>query len=120
LAIYNDQGRKSQRWAWIKRTYNQRRWLRPWLLAYTLVRARGVTTLLDFKHLRPFASWRNYGIERGMSPWWDVVDWVGGYPFEVAKPEAVFDFFRAKGFVLTKLKTCGGGHGCNEFVFVKP
>jgi 2-polyprenyl-6-hydroxyphenyl methylase/3-demethylubiquinone-9 3-methyltransferase len=28
-----------------------------------------------------------------MSAWRDVVDWVGGYPFEVAKPERVFDFY---------------------------
>lgn len=35
---------------------------------------------------------------RGMSPWRDVVDWVGGYPFEVARPEQVFDFYvRASG-----------------------
>jgi hypothetical protein len=25
-----------------------------------------------------------------MSAWRDVVDWVGGYPFEVAKPEEFF------------------------------
>ena len=30
---------------------------------------------------------RDYGKnERGMSFWQDLVDWVGGYPFEVAKP----------------------------------
>ena len=51
--------------------------------------------------------------------WYDLVDWVGGYPFEVARPEAVFNFFRARGFVLTYLTTQGCGHGCNEFVFVK-
>jgi 2-polyprenyl-6-hydroxyphenyl methylase/3-demethylubiquinone-9 3-methyltransferase len=54
-----------------------------------------------------------------MSPWYDLIDWVGGYPFETAKPEAVFNFFKQRGFALEKLKTCGGGHGCNEFVFVK-
>ena len=54
-----------------------------------------------------------------MSPWHDVVDWVGGYPFEVARPEQVLDFCRGRGFELRKLKTCGGGHGCNEFVFGK-
>ena len=27
-----------------------------------------------------------------MSAWYDAIDWVGGYPFEVAKPEEVFDF----------------------------
>jgi 2-polyprenyl-6-hydroxyphenyl methylase/3-demethylubiquinone-9 3-methyltransferase len=54
-----------------------------------------------------------------MTPWRDVIDWVGGYPFEVSRPEEVFDFLRHRGFRLDKLKTCGGGHGCNEFVFVK-
>jgi hypothetical protein len=52
-----------------------------------------------------------------MSPWRDVVDWVGGYPYEVARTEEIFEFFKKKGFVLGKLKTCGGGHGCNVFVF---
>jgi 2-polyprenyl-6-hydroxyphenyl methylase/3-demethylubiquinone-9 3-methyltransferase len=52
-----------------------------------------------------------------MSRWHDVVDWVGGYPFEVATPGAVLDFCRARGFNLIRLKTCGGKMGCNEFVF---
>lgn len=65
-------------------------------------------------------TWNTYGKNnRGMSAWRDIVDWAGGYPFEVAKPEEVFDFFQAKGFSLKKLKTCAGGLGCNEFVFVK-
>ncbi len=54
---------------------------------------------------------------RGMSYWHDLIDWIGGYPFEVATPEAIFDFYTTRGFQLTKLKTCGGGLGCNEFVF---
>ena len=66
---------------------------------------------------RGFRRWRNYGDERGMSPWHNMVDWVGGYPFEVAKPEAILDFYRPRGFTLARLKTCGGGLGCNEFVF---
>ena len=54
-----------------------------------------------------------------MSVWYDLVDWVGGYPFEVAKPEEILHFYRKKRFGLVRLKTCGGGHGCNEYVFVK-
>ncbi len=54
---------------------------------------------------------------RGMSAKRDKVDWLGGYPFEVARPEEVFDFYRKKSFILERLKTCGGGLGCNEFVF---
>ena len=56
---------------------------------------------------------------RAMDPWRNVVDWVGGYPFEVAKPDEIFEFYRQRGFELQRLKTCAGGHGCNEFVFVR-
>jgi len=51
-----------------------------------------------------------------MSAWHDLVDWVGGYPFEVAKPEEVFEFCRARGFTLERLIT-RQGRGCNEFCF---
>ena len=54
---------------------------------------------------------------RGMSYWHDLIDWIGGFPFEVAQPEQVFEFMRVRGFRLERLKTCGGGLGCNEFVF---
>ena len=51
-----------------------------------------------------------------MSVWHDWVDWVGGMPFEVAKPEDIVvpltDEFR-----LVNLKTVGNGWGCNEYVF---
>ena len=52
-----------------------------------------------------------------MHPWHDLVDWVGGLPFEVARPEEIFDFYREKGFQLDRLVTCGGRLGCNQFVF---
>ncbi|HET6585778.1 MAG TPA: class I SAM-dependent methyltransferase, partial [Nannocystaceae bacterium] len=54
---------------------------------------------------------------RGMSVWHDWVDWVGGYPYEVATPEQVFEAVVAHGFVLTTLRTCGGHAACNQFVF---
>ena len=57
---------------------------------------------------------------RGMSLLYDWIDWLGGYPFEVAKPEKIFDFYAARGFLLQRLKTCGGRLGCNEFVFRAP
>jgi 2-polyprenyl-6-hydroxyphenyl methylase/3-demethylubiquinone-9 3-methyltransferase len=53
---------------------------------------------------------------RGMHRWYDLVDWVGGWPFEVAKPEEIFRYLHDRGFELRDLKTCGGGLGCNEFV----
>ena len=59
------------------------------------------------------------GNNRGMNWWHDMVDWVGGYPFEVSKPEDVFYFFKKRGFSLIELKTCAGELGCNEYVFEK-
>ncbi len=54
-----------------------------------------------------------------MSIWHDLVDWVGGYPFEVARPEEVFEFCAARGFALRRLKTVGGRLDNNQFVFEK-
>ena len=65
----------------------------------------------------PLARHRAEGLPRGMSFWHDVVDWVGGWPFETSTPEQVFDFCRARGFALCSLRTVGGRSGCNEFVF---
>jgi len=69
--------------------------------------------------LHPLHTFRNYHSLRGMSFWTDVVDWIGGYPFEVATPEQIFDFFRKRGFVLENLTTVQGKMGNNEFVFRK-
>ena len=118
IAIYNDQGHPSRYWYHIKRLYNRTpALLRPLILVPCFIRLRGPMLVRDLLHGHPLRSWRSYGKERGMSPWYDVVDWVGGFPFEVAKPEQIFDFCRTRGFVLTRLKTCGSGRGCNEYVF---
>jgi len=121
VAVYNDQGRASIRWRTVKRLYTRLpRPLRPLVLWPALVRVWGPTTLRDLVRGQPFHTWRNYGrTSRGMHPWTDLVDWVGGYPFEVAKPEEVLDFCRGRNFELRRLKTCGGGRGCNEFLFAR-
>lgn len=120
LAIYNDQGSTSRRWRAVKKFYQSLpNSLRPVLVAACVPRQWKKTFVRDTIRGNPLLTWNNYGRERGMSPWHDMVDWVGGYPFEVAKPEEVFDFLRDRGFSLEKLKTCGGGLGCNEFLFHK-
>nr|MBV6629022.1 methyltransferase [Oceanococcus sp. HetDA_MAG_MS8] len=120
LAIYNQQGAASIMWLKVKKAYNvlppALRWLVLWP---SLLRLWGPTTLKDIIRGKPFYTWRHYADQgaRGMNAWHDVVDWVGGYPFEVAKPEEIFNFYRSRGLQLDRLKTCGGGKGCNEFVF---
>jgi len=119
IAIYNDQRGRSRRWLYLKRLYNQHPLLRLPLALYTLIRQWTLTFIRDTLKRRPLISWLEYKKERGMSPWRDVIDWIGGYPFEVAKPEQIFEFYRDRGFVLKELKTCAGGLGCNEFVFIR-
>ncbi len=120
IAIYNDQGKISDRWRTVKRTYNRLpRGLRFLVTVPVLVHLTWRSMLKDLLRLKPFESWRRSGRERGMSAWRDLIDWVGGYPFEVAKPEAIFDFYVQRGFTLTRLVTCGGSLGCNEFVFTR-
>jgi len=120
IAIYNDQGKISHRWRAVKRAYNSLpEGLRFLITIPVLVHLQWRPVLKDLLRLRPFETWRTYGQERGMSPWRDLVDWVGGYPFEVAKPEAIFDFYLRRGFTLKRLVTCGGSLGCNEFVFAR-
>jgi len=120
IAIYNDQGWRSVWWAKIKRLYNQVPRIGKFAtVSITFVSWWAPKILRDSFFGSPLKSWRNYVTHRGMSPWWDTVDWVGGYPFEVAKPEEIFHFYRDRGFVMKNLKTCGGKLGNNHFVFEK-
>jgi 2-polyprenyl-6-hydroxyphenyl methylase/3-demethylubiquinone-9 3-methyltransferase len=126
ISIYNDQGRLSRMWRWVKRLYNGLP--RPLRTPFVVL----VILPMDLKSLvgktlqgRPQEYFRRWGAEggydqRGMSRWHDLVDWVGGYPFEVARPDQVFDFCTARGFVLRRLTTVGVALGCNEFVFELP
>jgi 2-polyprenyl-3-methyl-5-hydroxy-6-metoxy-1,4-benzoquinol methylase len=123
VAIYNDTGSQSTRWKWIKRTYNRLpRLLRPPFALAMMAPEEGKAMLRSLVLLRPSEyarRWTRYDENRGMSRWHDIVDWVGGHPYEVAKPEEIFDFYRERGFNLTKMKCGGVGLGCNEFVFEK-
>lgn len=119
IALYNDQGQVSNLWRIEKRLYCANRVARAlicgffvpyWILrgfAGDLLRRRNPLT----RYLRPQT--------RGMSLFYDWFDWLGGLPFEVAKPEQVVRFCRDRGLTLQNLVTVGGGLGNNEFVFVR-
>lgn len=122
ISIYNDQGFMSKIWHIIKDLYNRANPLmRKVILFLSAIRLWGPTFVkVFFKCGNPFRTWLTYNKNRGMSAYYDLVDWVGGYPFEVATPESIFNFFKkSHGFFLNQLKTCAGGIGCNEFVFHK-
>jgi 2-polyprenyl-3-methyl-5-hydroxy-6-metoxy-1,4-benzoquinol methylase len=112
IAIYNEQGWISRYWKSVKRNYVRHAVLRWPLLLFHAPYLVGVRWLV--RASRGFEK-----IDRGMALWRDMVDWVGGYPFEVARPEEILRFYGTRGYSLREMKTCGGRHGCNEFVFVR-
>jgi 2-polyprenyl-6-hydroxyphenyl methylase/3-demethylubiquinone-9 3-methyltransferase len=122
IAIYNHLGSRTARWRAIKRTYN--RLPRPLQPAFALLAGAPneakafASACLQRRPADYFRSWTVAG-DRGMSRWHDLVDWVGGYPYEAASPEDIFEFFQAKGLRLVTLHCGGVGLGCNEFVFVR-
>lgn len=123
IAIYNDTGTQTRRWHRIKRTYNAlpAPARKPFAIAVTLPKELKSFVAAAAKG-RPgdyIRSWTGYSRRRGMSKWHDILDWVGGYPYEFATPDAIFDFYSARGFTLSKLKCGVVGVGCNEFVFTR-
>ena len=121
ISVYNDQEKASDRWRWVKQTYNRLPIrLRPLYAALAWAPFElwyGVRGLL-YKPRDYLRTWTQR--DRGMSKWHDIVDWVGGYPFEVATPEEVFDHCRRHGLELVGLKTVLGSSAANEFLFRRP
>lgn len=123
IAIYNDTGSQARRWHWIKKTYCRlpRILKTPFTIAAILpdegkALIKSLITLSPFEYIR---SWTHYKTERGMNRWHDIIDWVGGYPYEYASVDRIFEFYKTRGFTLLKVKSEGVGLGCNEFVFEK-
>ena len=123
IAIYADRGAQSARWKALKRWYCQLpRPVRPVYAALTVLplEARSATkALLRGRPLDYFRQWTGYSANRGMNKWRDIIDWVGGYPYEAAKADELFQFFHERGFSLERLK-CDAGLGCHELVFTRP
>jgi 2-polyprenyl-6-hydroxyphenyl methylase/3-demethylubiquinone-9 3-methyltransferase len=54
---------------------------------------------------------------RGMDFYYDVVDWVGGYPYEYASKAEVIAMLKPIGLRCVTFVPCRVPTGCNEFVF---
>ena len=111
IAIYNDQGWKSRYWYAVKKLY----------AAHSVLRWPLVLMHLPYPFLPSLVSRKLSGRtreQRGMSSWYDLIDWIGGFPFEVASPKEIINFFQARHFKLSVIKTTNRS-GCNEFVFRK-
>lgn len=110
IAIYNDQGAISRWWAFVKRLYNRSALARALLIVAYTPYFIGLRWL--YRRMAGLGP-----VNRGMTLWYDMLDWLGGHPFEVATPEAVFRHLRDHGFELREMTTAGRTGACNEFVF---
>jgi 2-polyprenyl-6-hydroxyphenyl methylase/3-demethylubiquinone-9 3-methyltransferase len=120
IAIYNDQGLKSHCWWLIKYIYNRLPATLRKPYAYALGWAvhganilRYTLKLKTMQALRPLLEYRK---RRGMSVMRDIVDWIGGFPYEFARFEALQDYMAARGLVLVNGRP-NTSLGCHEMVF---
>ena len=111
IALYNDQGLISDYWTAVKRAYNASAAGR---LAMTGAHLPYLGARIAVRALTGKGP-----LERGMSMWHDYIDWLGGYPFEVATPRDVEQWLAAAGFTLLAKRTVGRRQGCNEYVFAR-
>jgi 2-polyprenyl-6-hydroxyphenyl methylase/3-demethylubiquinone-9 3-methyltransferase len=70
-------------------------------------------------YMAKFAATRQNPLRkaRGMDFYHDVVDWVGGYPYEHATADEIVADCEALGFELIELIPAEVPTGCNQFVF---
>lgn len=57
--------------------------------------------------------------ERGMEFKYDIVDWLGGYPYEYATIKEIVTFIEKMEFETVKVIPTEGWTGCNQFIFKK-
>ncbi len=111
IAIYKKHW-SSKMWGIIKRLYN----ISPriiqksmvWVFYLIIALAKFLVT---FKN--PFSS------RRGMNFYYNVIDWIGGYPYEYASKEEIQRVVEQNGFKLIKYIDAPTPTACHEFVFEK-
>jgi len=120
IAIYNDCGALSRWWLQRKRRYNALpRPLRPVYAIYvwTPQELRSLLGYLRAGELRTyFRELTSATSGRGMSWIHDVIDWVGGYPYEYASVKDITEFYHRDGFEPVKIRE-NRSYGCHQLVF---
>ena len=120
IAIYNDCGEVSRSWLERKRRYNALpQMLRPFYAIYvwTPQELRSLAGSICSGELRTYIrELTSASSVRGMSWLHDVIDWVGGYPYEYASVSDITEFYRRDGFAPVKIRE-NKSFGCHQLVF---
>lgn len=111
LAIYNRHW-TSGAWTAVKILYNRSpRWLKPlWAgIFYVLIYLAKLVITRD----NPLK------MHRGMDFYHDVIDWIGGYPYEYASIAEMKRFVENLGFKMIRVFSAAVPTGNNQFIFHK-
>lgn len=111
LAIYNRHW-TSPIWRWVKWSYNKS----PEFLQYA--------TIYGFCPIIYIAKWfvtrkNPTRSERGMGFFYNVIDWIGGYPYEYARISEIQELVCSQNFRCVRILSAKVPTGCNQFVFQK-
>ena len=123
IAIYNRVTRgllTSEQWRRIKRTYNRAPRTVQVIMEFAYA---GLWSLVSVRNKQnPLRAAREYRRSRGMALWTDLVDWLGGYPYEFATASEITEFCEASCGVRTVrvMPVPSDGTGCHQFVFKRP
>jgi len=118
IAIYNklDGLFGSRFWLSLKKKYNAAPKIGKKIIEFAFISAFFAWNFLTLQN--PFKKIKNYKSKRGMSWYYDVIDGLGGYPYEFASVEEIFHFYKKRNFELLNIKTTNGIEN-NEFLFRK-
>ena len=125
IAIYNDQSYKSRAWWLVKWFYN----VLPRPLNTIYANTLGLFTygvnilkytikLKPMIAIRPLLEYKQYKQKRGMSFMHDLIDWIGGFPYEFTLYEVLEQYMQVRGFALVR-GTAATSLGCHEMIFKK-
>jgi len=98
----------------LKKKYNNSSFIGKKLMEIAMILERMYNRI---KHHQNPLKW-NEQKKRGMDTYHDIVDWLGGLPYEVASTSEVISFCKKLGFNLIRLKEATEG-GCNVYLFQK-
>jgi 2-polyprenyl-6-hydroxyphenyl methylase/3-demethylubiquinone-9 3-methyltransferase len=118
IGVYNDQGVISAFWEIVKKTYCADQLGKALMTAifFPLFFLGGlVIDVIRFEN--PANRYRQHKRHRGMSLFHDWKDWLGGFPYEPARPDRIIAFLENLGFELRKTQPTGHGFGNNQFLF---
>jgi SAM-dependent methyltransferase len=97
----------------LKKRYNRHPWWRKKIMVWRYIYHYYIAPRIRERR-NPFA-W-NETVSRGMNVYHDVIDWLGGLPYEVASKEEVLSFGKERGFTLEKIFETGE-QGNNIYLF---